>query len=54
MLENLTLLAIIIIVFWLGALAYYYITSQKQQSIRADLERLRRKLEEVEAQDEES
>lgn len=48
MLDNLTLLAIIIIVFWLGALAYYFVTSQKQDAIREDLDALRNRLDELE------
>ena len=51
MVENLTILAIIIIVFWLGALAYYTYTSRQQSVIRKELDALRSKLEELEGQD---
>lgn len=50
MLENLTLLAVVITIFWLGALAYYFYTSRQQRKIRRDLEALREKLEELEEQ----
>jgi hypothetical protein len=46
-LDNLTILAIVIIVFWLGALAFYFYTSRQQSSIRADLDALRGRLEEL-------
>ncbi len=48
MLENLTLLAIIITVFWMAALAYYLYTSRQQNEIREDLDDLREKLEHLE------
>lgn len=48
MLDNLTLLAVIISVFWLGALGYYFYTSRQQDEIRADLDALRAKLDELE------
>lgn len=51
MLENLTLLAIIIIVFWLGALGYYFYTSRQQSDIQDDLTSLRAKLDEFEKND---
>lgn len=51
MLENLTLLAVIITVFWMAALAYYFYTSRQQNEIRDDLEDLREKLEQLEKQD---
>lgn len=51
MVENLTVLAIIITVFWLGALAYYTYTSRQQSDIREDLDTLRRKLDEIEGRD---
>lgn len=46
-LDNLTMLAIVIIVFWLGALAFYFYTSRQQRDIRADLDALRARLEEL-------
>lgn len=51
MLENLTLLAVVIIVFWLGALAYYFYTSRQQTEIREDLDDLREKLNQLESKD---
>lgn len=47
MLENLTLLAIIIIIFWLGALTFYFYTSRQQHDIQNDLDALRAKLDEL-------
>ncbi len=47
MLENLTILAIIIILFWLGALLYYYVTATKQSDIQQDLDKLRRTLDDM-------
>lgn len=47
MLDNLTILAVVIIVFWLGALAFYFYTSRQQRSIRDDLDALRGRLEEL-------
>jgi hypothetical protein len=46
-LDNLTILAIVIIVFWLGALAFYFYTSRQQRDIRSDLDALRTRLEEL-------
>jgi hypothetical protein len=51
-LDNLTVLAIVIAAFWLGALAYYFYTSRQQGAIRHDLDALRDKLDELEEQDE--
>lgn len=51
MLENLTLLAVIIIVFWMAALAYYFYTSRQQNEIREDLDDLHEKLDRLEKQD---
>jgi len=50
-LDNLTVLAVIIIIFWVGALAYYFYTSRQQREIRNDLDALRKKLDETEEQD---
>lgn len=50
MLDNLPLLALIIIVFWLGALAFYFYTSRQQKEIRGDLDALREMLGEEEEQ----
>ncbi len=48
MLENLTLVAVVIAVLWLGAFGYYLYTSRQQSSIADDLERLQKKLDEAE------
>lgn len=45
MLDNLTLLAVVIIVFWLGALAYFFYTSRQQKEIQEELDVLRDMLE---------
>lgn len=47
-LDNLPLLATIIIVFWIGALAFYFHTSRQQKEIRRDLDALRAMLDEEE------
>jgi hypothetical protein len=47
-LENLTLIAVAIIVIWLGAIAFYFYTSRQQRAIKDDLESLRAKLDELE------
>ena len=44
-LDNLTLLAVVIIVFWLGALAYFFYTSRQQKEIQEELDVLRDMLE---------
>ncbi len=51
MFENLTLLAAIISLFWVGALVYYLYTSRQQRNIREDLDALNRKLQELEERD---
>jgi CcmD family protein len=48
MFENLTLLAIIIIVAWLAALAYFFYTSRQQADIRRELEELREMMDQEE------
>lgn len=45
MLDNLTLLAVLIILFWLGAIAYYFYTSRQHRQIRDELDELRKMLE---------
>jgi preprotein translocase subunit YajC len=44
-LDNLTLLAAIIILFWLGAIAYFFYTSRQQREIQEELDALRQMLE---------
>lgn len=51
-LDNLTLLAVVIIVFWMAAMAYYIYTSRQQQEIRKELQGLRSMLDEVDAEQE--
>lgn len=46
MLDNLNLLAILIIALWAAAIAYYFYTSRQQKEIRKDLEQLRAMLDE--------
>ena len=51
MFENLTLLIIIIFLFWLGAFGFYMYTSRQQKNIGADLDRLHRELDQSEQQE---
>ena len=46
MLDNLTLLAIVIIVVWAATLVFYFYTSRQQKDIREELEEVRALLEE--------
>jgi CcmD family protein len=48
MFENLTLIAIIIIVAWVVTLAYFFYTSRQQSEIREELDELRERLEKQE------
>lgn len=48
MFENLTLLIVIIALFWLGAFGYYLYTSRQQNHIANDLDRLNKKLDKSE------
>lgn len=48
MLENLLLIAIVIMVMWVGALAYYLVTSRQQTDLQKDIESLRDMLDETE------
>lgn len=48
MLDNLTLLALIIIVVWLATLAFYFYTSRQQKDIRQELDEVRALLDEGE------
>ncbi|MBK7896195.1 MAG: hypothetical protein WAS33_01740 [Candidatus Promineifilaceae bacterium] len=48
MFENLTLLIVIIALFWLGAFGYYLYTSRQQNDIANDLDRLNKKLDKSE------
>lgn len=51
MFENLTLLIIIISLFWVGAFGFYIYISRQQKSIGDDLNRLHTKLDEAEKQE---
>lgn len=44
MLDNLTLIAIVIIVLWLAAFAFYMFTSRQQPRIEEELEALKEML----------
>lgn len=46
MLDNLTLLALVIIVVWAATLAFYFYTSRQQKEIREELEAVEALLEE--------
>lgn len=51
MFENLTLIAIIVIVVWVATLAYFFYTSRQQTHIRNELDELRKQLEKKEQGD---
>ena len=44
MLENLPVLAIIIILFWVGIFVYYMMTSNAQRKLEHDIEALKQRL----------
>jgi len=44
MLDNLSVIAIVLIVLWLAAFAFYIYTSRQQQDIEEDLEALKKML----------
>ena len=46
MFENFTLLAVVIVLFWLGIYIYYLYTSRQQQRIEAALKEVEKLLEE--------
>lgn len=48
MFDNLVLVAIVIIVMWLGAMAYYYFVSRQQNELANEIEKLRAQLDESE------
>lgn len=50
MLDNLSLLAAMIIILWLATLAYYFYTSRQHKDIQHDIEWLRQHLNEDEDQ----
>ena len=50
MLENLSLLAIVIILFWVGIFIYYMMTSNAQRKLESDIVALKKRLNEDEEQ----
>ncbi len=46
MFDNLTLIAVIVIVFWLGIFAFYMMTAKKQDDIQKEIESVEKMLEE--------
>lgn len=48
MFDNVTLIAIIVIVAWVATLAYFFYTSRQQTEIRGDLDELRERMEKKE------
>jgi hypothetical protein len=47
MFDNLILVAVVIIVLWLGAMAYYYFVSRQQNDLADEIEKLRAQLDEI-------
>ena len=52
MLENLALVAVVIIVLWLGAMAFYFYVSRQQRDLADEIEKLRDQLDEAEGKKE--
>ncbi len=50
MFENLLLIAIVIMIMWLGVMAYYLVTSRPQTDLQKNIESLRDMLDETENQ----
>ena len=46
--ENLTLLAIVIIVLWLGVLAFYLVSSRQQVDLQKEIEALDKQMDQLE------
>lgn len=46
MFGNLLLIAVVILIMWVGILAYYMITSRQQNDLQKDIENLREMLDE--------
>jgi hypothetical protein len=46
--DNLVLVAILIIILWMGAMVYYYFVSRQQNELGNEIEKLRAQLDEVE------
>ncbi|MCL4867862.1 MAG: hypothetical protein KJ063_02740 [Anaerolineae bacterium] len=50
MLENLTLVAVVIIIIWLGTLVFYLYTSRQHADLQNELEALEQQLDRLEKQ----
>ena len=50
MFENLILIAVVIMIMWVGVLAYYLVTSRQQADLQKDIESLREMLDEGDTQ----
>jgi Zn-dependent protease with chaperone function len=48
MFDSLIVVAILIIVLWLGAMAYYLFVSRQQSDLADEIEKLREQLDEIE------
>ena len=48
MFDNLMVVALIIIVLWLGAMAYYFYVSRQQRDLADEIEKLREQLDDAE------
>lgn len=49
--DNLLLLAILIMAMWFGVMAFYFYTTKQQKSLRAEIEKLGQMLNVAEAKD---
>lgn len=50
MFENLLLIVVVIMIMWIGILAYYLVTSRQQADLQQDIESLREMLDESDTQ----
>lgn len=50
MLDNLVLVAVVIIILWLGAMAFYFYISRQQRDLAEEIEKLRDQLDEMEGE----
>jgi hypothetical protein len=48
MLDNLMVVAVIIIILWLGALTYYLYVSRQQNELGQEIDKLRKQLDSIE------
>lgn len=51
MFENLVVVAIIIILLWVGAFVYYFYVSRQQNELEDEIEKLKTQLDKVEGED---